>query len=91
MNLHTFVIREMRKSDAVAAHHESIVTKLQMIYHEINDMIEDPLFIDNIHGEQELSLDQTLELLTGIISQFQPDPPKAELPYGYELQQYDAD
>ena len=91
MNLHTVVIKAMKKSDALASHHETIVTKLQGLYLEIKDLMEDPLFIDNIHGEQELSLDQTLELLIGIMSEFQPAPPKPELPYGYELQQYDAD
>ena len=34
--------------------------------------MEDPLFVDNIHGEQELSLDQTVELLSGIRSNFLP-------------------
>ena len=81
----------MKKSDALASHHETIVTKLQELYLEIKDLMEDPLFIDNIHGEQELSLDQTLELLIGIMAEFQPAPPKPELPYGYELQQFDAD
>ena len=36
--------------------------------------MEDPLFIDNIHGEQELSLDQSVELLNNIRVQFLPAP-----------------
>ena len=91
LNLHTVVIKAMKKSDALASHHESVVTKLQGMILEIKDLMEDPLFIDNIHGEHELSLDQTLELLINIMAEFQPAPPKPELPYGYELQQYDAD
>ena len=56
----------MKKSDALASHHETVVSKLQGMILEIKDLMEDPLFVDNIHGEQELSLDQTLELLTGL-------------------------
>ena len=80
----------MKKSDALATHHEAIVTKLQELYFEIKDLMEDPLFIDNIHGEQELSLDQTLELLIGIMCEFQPAPPKPELPLGHEFESFDA-
>ena len=90
MNLHTVVIKAMKKSDALASHHETIVTKLQELYLAIKDLMEDPLFIDNIHGEQELSLDQTLELLIGIMSEFQPAPPKPELPLGHEFESFDA-
>jgi len=40
--------------------------------------MEDPLFIDGIHGEQELSLDQALELIKGIKDQFKPLNPEPE-------------
>lgn len=90
LNLHTVVIKAMKKTDALASHHETVVTKLQGMIVEIKDLMEDPLFVDNIHGEQELSLDQTLELLTGIMAEFQPAPPKPELPLGHEFESFDA-
>ena len=36
----------------------------------IDGLREDPIFIDTIHGEQELNLDQTIELFNGIRSHF---------------------
>ena len=41
---------------------------------DIDELLEDPLFIDNIHGEQELSLDQAVELFNNIRVQFLPAP-----------------
>ena len=51
---------------------------------------EDPLFIEKIHGEQELSLDQTIELLVGIRTHFITDKKEAELPIGFESSSFDV-
>ena len=91
MNLYSCVVRTMKKSDLLALHHEEIVLKLQTICKEMEDLMDDPLFVDNIHGDQELALDQMLELVDGIKARFQPEVPRPELPYGYEQQQYDVD
>ena len=37
------------------------------------------LFVDKIHGEQELSLDQTLELFSGIRVHFEPEAEVVEM------------
>lgn len=58
----------------------------------IEDLIEDPIFMDGIHGEQELSLDLTLELLETIASQFDPEE-EGDEDDGYPKfdESYDAD
>tara|TARA_Y100001963_G_scaffold15289_1_gene19025 strand:+ start:151 stop:402 length:252 start_codon:yes stop_codon:yes gene_type:complete len=53
-------------------HHQAVVKKLVSIINNIEILQEDPIFIDGIHGEQELSLDQALELLKAIKEQFIP-------------------
>ena len=56
----------------------------------IDGLREDPIFIDTIHGEQELSLDQTIELFNGIRSHFVvPDSPEAKAP-GFETNSFDV-
>ena len=51
---------------------------------DIDWLMEDPLFIDNIHGEQELSLDQAVELFNNIRVQFLPDPKVPEFSPAHE-------
>ena len=53
-------------------HHQAVVKKLVSIINNVEILQEDPIFIDGIHGEQELSLDQALELLKAIKEQFIP-------------------
>ena len=60
------------KKETKIDHHAEIVTKVDSILQTIEGLMEDPLFIDGIHGEQELSLDQTLELIKSIKEQFIP-------------------
>ena len=52
--------------------------------------MEDRLFINNIHGEQELSLDQAIELLSNIRVQFLPAPNAPEFPPGHEAASIDV-
>jgi hypothetical protein len=55
------------------SHYEKIVETVDSMLRDIDELMEDPLFINNIHGEQELSLDQAIELLSNIRVQFLPD------------------
>ena len=48
------------------------------------------MFIDSIHGEQELSLDQTIELFNGIRSHFLPPNAPPELAAGFETSSFDV-
>ena len=48
-----------------------------------------PLFITNIHGEQELNLDQAIELFKGIKVQFEPEPQVKENSPEYEAASFD--
>jgi len=57
-----------------AKHYEEIVNTVDSMLRDIDELMEDPLFIDNIHGEQELSLDQAVELFNNIRVQFLPAP-----------------
>ena len=71
-------------------HYEKIVETLDSMLRDIDELMEDPLFIDNIHGEQELSLDQTVELFNNIRVQFLPDPKVPEFPPGHEAASIDV-
>ena len=39
----------------------------------LEDLMDDPIFLDTIHGDQELALDQALELIDGIKYNFEPE------------------
>ena len=72
MNIHTYMLSTLE--DTKQKHYEKIVETVDSMLRDIDELMEDPLFIDNIHGEQELSLDQAIELLSNIRVQFLPDP-----------------
>ncbi len=69
-NLYTYMLTTMQQNKV--KHHQAVVKKLVSIINNIEILQEDPIFIDGIHGEQELSLDQALELLKAIKEQFIP-------------------
>tara|TARA_R100000781_G_C4027308_1_gene109354 strand:- start:347 stop:625 length:279 start_codon:yes stop_codon:yes gene_type:complete len=71
-NLQSYVFNTMKKNTDIKKRHQAIVKDLISITNSLEKLQEDPIFIDGIHGEQELSLDQTLELLKGIKEQFLP-------------------
>ena len=77
-NLYTYMISAMKQNRDMVKHHKSVVTTLDSILKDIEMLLEDPLFIDGIHGEQELSLDQSLELLRAMRDQFKPLNPEPE-------------
>ena len=66
------MIKTMQQNKDKVKSHQEVVKKLVSIINNVEILQEDPIFIDGIHGEQELSLDQTLELLKAIKEQFIP-------------------
>ena len=71
MNVHSYMLSTLEPTKE--SHYEKIVETVDSMLRDIDELMEDPLFINNIHGEQELSLDQTIELLSNIRVQFLPD------------------
>jgi len=90
MNLHTFMIMKLKEKTDIKKHQSNILKKVDIVLKHIDDLREDPLFIDKIHGEQELSLDQTIELLCGIRTHFVADKKDKELPIGFESSSFDV-
>jgi len=90
VNLYTHAIRTM--SDATADKKmKTIVKSLSDVISTIDDLLEEPLFLDTIDGEQELALDWTMEMLEKIKSKFEPAPVKmSEYPLPVD-DSYDAD
>ena len=52
--------------------HCAFIDTLNKIHNELSNLLEDPLFLDSIHGEQEASLDLTLELIETIVHRLTP-------------------
>ena len=71
-NLYTYMLTTMQQNKDKVKHHQAVVKKLVSIINNVEILQEDPIFIDGIHGEQELSLDQALELIKAIKEQFIP-------------------
>ena len=90
MNLHTFMIMKLKEKTDIKKHHANILRKVDTVLKHIDDLREDPLFIEQIHGEQELSLDQTIELLVGIRTHFITEKKDIELPIGFESSSFDV-
>ena len=61
----------MAQSDSIDKRLQAINEKVHAVINLLDDLLEDPLFLDNIHGEQELSLDLALEMLDRIATQFE--------------------
>ena len=51
---------------------ESIQRRLDAITNELDELLENPVFINTIHGEQEMQLELTIELLESITIKFLP-------------------
>lgn len=91
MNLYTWGVQALSQSDTIESRYRQIVESLDGIMTTLEDLMEDPIFIDNIHGEQELSLDLTLELLDTIMNQFEPDETPEGDDYPVIDDSYDAE
>jgi hypothetical protein len=72
-NLHTAYIKSMMDSTDIDKRYQHIVETLETAYRCLEDLMDDPIFLDTIHGEQELALDQSLELIDGIKYSFVPE------------------
>ena len=72
MNIHKYMLATLEPTKE--SHYVKIVETVDSMLRDIDELMEDPLFINNIHGEQELSLDQAIELLNNIRVQFLPNP-----------------
>lgn len=58
--------------DNLKTEFESIQRRLDAITCELDELLENPVFINTIHGEQEMQLELTIELLEAITIKFQP-------------------
>ena len=81
---------KLKEKTDIKKHHSNILRKIDIVLKHIDDLREDPLFIEQIHGEQELSLDQTIELLVGIRTKFVTEKKDMELPIGFESSSFDV-
>ena len=90
MNIHTFFVMKLKEKTDIKKHHASVLKKLDGVLKTIDGLREDSLFIDTIHGEQELSLDQTIELFNGIRSHFDPADAQKDLKPGFETNSFDV-
>jgi hypothetical protein len=91
VNLYTWRVQTLAKPDTIEKRYQEIIGSLDQIMTTLEDLMEDPLFVDNIHGEQELSLDLTLELLETITRQFEPDEEEVEDGYPNFDDTYDTE
>jgi len=84
------MIMKTKEKIDLKKHDAYVLKKLDGILKTIDGLREDPLFIDGIHGEQELSLDQTIELFNGIRSHFLPPNAPPEMAPGFETNSFDV-
>lgn len=91
MNLYTLTVKTMASDSSFENRFKQIYQSLNAVYETLDDLMEDPLFIDHIHGEQELGLDQTMELLDTIMVHFEPEVPTVQADPVFERESYDAD
>lgn len=72
-NLYSAQVKAMRENTDIEKRYKQIVDTLETAYRCLEDLMDDPIFLDTIHGEQELAMDQTLELIDGIKYSFIPE------------------
>ena len=63
----------MKEDPIIEKRYKVIIETIETAYRCPEDLMDDPVFLDSVHGEQELQLDQTLELLDGIKYNFEPE------------------
>ena len=81
----------MAASEPIDRHYANIVNQLTLISTHLEELLEDPLFIDHIHGEQEMNLDFALEQLEVVRTLFEPAPPKPEFRPQFDADSVDSD
>ena len=68
-----------------------IVSMLEGILNTIDELFENPVFIDGIDGEEELRLDSFSEMIESMVEQFTPAPEPAPFQPMMADDSYDAD
>lgn len=68
----------MARTTSIESRYQEIIHKVDVIINYLEELIEDPIFVDSIHGEQEMGLDLFLELMDTIKSQFEPEQEEDE-------------
>ena len=90
MNLHTHFVQTMAKEN-LEQKNAQIVSMLEGIINTIDELFENPVFINNIEGEEELRLDSFTEMLESMVEQFVPAPEAAPFQPQFEAESFDAD
>ncbi|NBX48420.1 hypothetical protein EBT25_00415 [bacterium] len=94
VNLYTVYVNAMKMRQTPADQKQNqFIEVLQSVHTQLTNLLEDPLFIDSIHGEQEMGLDLALELIDNIIARIDPKDitSQVELMDRLELTAVDAD
>lgn len=94
VNLYTVYVNAMKMRQTPADQKQNqFIEVLQSVHTQLTNLLEDPLFIDSIHGEQEMGLDLALELIDNIIARIDPkdSTSQVELMDRLELTAVDAD
>jgi len=94
MNLYTAYVNAMKIRQSPADQKQlEFIELLRNVQSTLANLLEDPLFIDSIHGEQEMGLDLALDLMDNIIARIDPKDTsaQAELMDRLELTAVDAD
>ena len=77
--------------DQLQERHYQIISQLEGILNTIDELFENPIFIDTIDGEQELRLDAFSEMLEAMVEQFSPSPEPAPFQPMMADDSFDAD
>ena len=80
----------MAKDDLLEKRYKHIVNVLGSALTFVEELIEDPIFISNIHGEQEVALDQFADLLSDLIDQFDGQGDEAPVETVRDSELYDV-
>lgn len=80
----------MAKDELLEARYKHIVNALASSLVFVEELIEDPIFISNIHGEQEIALDQFADLLADLIDQFDGQGDEAPVETVRDSELYDV-
>ena len=60
MNLHTYMIMKLKEKTDVKKHHSNILRKVDSVLKHIDDLREDPLFIERYMENKNLVLTKLL-------------------------------
>lgn len=79
----------MTTDTSLKSRYKHIAQHLGSILVYMEDLMEDPIFIDNIHGEQDIAFDQAADLISDLIDQFEPREDE-EVPFVRDSELYDV-